>query len=91
MTAIVTEIDDWPDFDAPTKLASHYKITIALPCGLLHVASWNMPIVRTSDVMTGIERISYVDADWITDPDYGESIGWIDWSIVQAITWRRVE
>ena len=29
-----------------------------------------------------------VRADWINDCNYGDSIGWIDWNAVIAITWR---
>jgi hypothetical protein len=93
MGAIMTEID-WPDFDRPEEpieLATHYKVTIALPGGMLRVASWNLPLVRASDYPTGTTKITHVDADWIQDPDYGDTLGWIEWSSVQAITWRRVE
>jgi hypothetical protein len=87
MTAIVTEIEEI-DWDKPPELAPHYKITIALPGGLLHVASWNLPLVNHDTWLTGMDKITGVDADWILDSDYGEAIGWIDWSAVQAITWR---
>lgn len=88
MTMTETDEIDWEE---PPKLDPHYKITIALPGGLRHVASWDLPYVRHNDWLTGLDKIHSVDANWINDPDYGELIGWIDWSAVQAITWRRVE
>lgn len=35
---------------------------------------------------TGTTRT--VIAEWIDDPDLGDSIGWIDWDHVAAVTWR---
>jgi hypothetical protein len=31
---------------------------------------------------------AHVEADWIDDPDYGDTIGRIDWESVLAVTWR---
>ena len=30
-----------------------------------------------------------VVADWITHPGYGDTIGFIDWPSVAALTWRK--
>ena len=27
-------------------------------------------------------------AEWIRHPDYGDTVGWIDWTKLVAITWR---
>jgi hypothetical protein len=64
-------------------LKPHYKVRVALPGSLLHLASWNEPrCLKTSP---------FVEADWIDEPGYGDTLGRIDWSSVLAVTWRWSE
>jgi hypothetical protein len=92
MTAIMAteNAEEVWEFD---KLGSHYNVTITLPSGQLHVASWSLPRVQTYHAdLDGVDRISGVEAFWIDDPAYAdEMVGWVDWPAVQAITWRWVE
>lgn len=60
----------------------HWKVRVCIPGSVIHLASWNHPEV----IDTGTTRT--VIAEWIDDPDLGDSIGWIDWDHVAAVTWR---
>jgi hypothetical protein len=62
-------------------LTPHYKVRIVLPGVLLHVASWTEPCLPA-------DHRAPVVADWITDPAYGDTIGFIAWDHVIAVTWR---
>jgi hypothetical protein len=70
-----------PKQASESGLSPHYKVRVVLPGALLHVASWTEPEIRP-DVQTAVR------ADWIADPAYGDTIGFIDWTKVLAITWR---
>lgn len=59
-------------------LEPHYKVRVVLPGALLHLASKHAP-KKTPDGW---------HADWIDDHRYGDTIGFIDWNQVAAITWR---
>lgn len=64
-----------------TGLEPHFKVRIVLPGALLHLASRDEPRwVETALV-----------ADWIEDPDYGDSIVSMDWTKVVAVTTRWSE
>jgi hypothetical protein len=67
-------------------LKPHFKVRIVLPGALLHLASWDVPRITRGMLSSGIDNVS---ADWIDDPDYGDTRGYIDWPRVDAITWRR--
>jgi hypothetical protein len=62
-------------------LKPHYKVRVVLPAAILHVASWTEP--RCVNHQT-----RRYEAEWITDPLYGDSIGFINWHRVVAVTWR---
>ena len=61
-------------------LRPHFKVRVVLPNALLHLASWTEPVLRD---------VGEVAADWISDPEYGDTIGFIQWDKVVAVTWRR--
>jgi hypothetical protein len=70
-------------------LDPHYKVRIVLPGALLHLASKDEP--RVTDWQAPEEqqwRGNGWVADWIDDHRYGDTIGFIDWNQVMAITWR---
>jgi hypothetical protein len=60
-------------------LEPHWKVRVVLPNVPLHLAS------RTEPRIVG-DRV--VDADWIEGHEYGDTLGFIDWSAVVAVTWR---
>ena len=64
-------------------LASHYKVRVSLPGSLVHLASMSEPVIVT---LHG--RVADVTASWISDHEYGDTIGYIDWQAVIGITWR---
>ncbi len=64
-------------------LAPHWKVRVVLPGALLHLASRTEPVVQQ-----GAGEAGEVSADWICAPDYGDTIGHLDWTKVIAITWR---
>jgi hypothetical protein len=61
----------------------HYLVRVTISGALLHLASRTMPVVH---VLAG--RVTNVEADWLTDPEKGDTVGFIDWSAVVAVTWR---
>ncbi len=67
-------------------LEPHWKVRVVLPGAILHLAARTEPVVSSNPLDGG--ALSDVDADWITDPDYGDTLGFIDWTKVAAITWR---
>jgi hypothetical protein len=74
----------------------HYKVRVVLPGVVLHLASWTKPkLIREALTGPGFIQlyggIDDVEADWIDDPQYGDTIGWIDWPKVRGITWRWSE
>jgi hypothetical protein len=62
-------------------LASHYKVRVVLPGIGLWLASWDEP--HRDPTYPEVWA-----AEWISDFDYGDSIGFIDWRHVIAVTWR---
>jgi hypothetical protein len=67
-------------------LKPHYKVRVVLPGAILHLASWKPPR-RDRD----FDYRWQAGTDWIDDPLYGDTIGFIDWPSVVAITWRWSE
>jgi hypothetical protein len=65
-------------------LKPHYKIRLALNGALIHLASWKEPKVFTDQH----DKIALVEADWISDPRYGDTLGHVVWEQVAAVTWR---
>jgi hypothetical protein len=60
-------------------LEPHYKVRVVFPGGaILHLAARNEP-TQTPDGW---------HADWIDDHRYGDTIGFIEWRHVSAVTWR---
>jgi hypothetical protein len=69
-------------------LESHYKVRIVMHGAILHAASWSKPKV----ILDSDEHVRIVRADWVdNDPAYGDTIGYIDWPEVRAVTWRYSE
>lgn len=64
-------------------LAPHWKVRVVVPGALLHLASKTEPRVVQHGGVVGD-----VVAEWICAPDYGDTIGYIDWTKAAAITWR---
>jgi hypothetical protein len=53
-------------------LKPHFKVRVVLPCVILHLASWTRPRVIDVDE-------NRWQGDWVDDPLYGDTIGYIDW------------
>lgn len=68
-----------------TKADHYYKVRVVLPGALIHLASTTEPEVKLERFT---ERISNVTADWLQTPECGDTVGYIDWPEVTAITWR---
>lgn len=51
--------------------------------GMLHVLSKSVPVCFYTD-----GKLSDVGMVVIDDTEHGDSIGYIDWSAVAAVTWR---
>lgn len=66
----------------------HYRVRVVLPNALLFFASRTEPKVRMS---AHPNVIAEVVAEWIEHPDYGDSIGYVQWGQVSAVTWRYSE
>lgn len=66
------------------NLCGHWKVRIYIKgCGLLHVLSKTEPIVKTA-----AHGVDSVDIEYITDTEHGDTVGYIDWREVGAVTWR---
>ena len=63
------------------SIEPHYKVRVVLPGVILHLASKREP-EQTADGW---------GADWIDDHRYGDTLGFIDWGQLVAITWRWSE
>jgi hypothetical protein len=71
-------------------LDSHFKVRIVFRGGaIVHLASKSEPVVRME--LDHRVLVRAVDADWIEDARYGDTIGHVDWSEVAAVTWRYSE
>jgi hypothetical protein len=64
----------------------HFKVRVVLPNALLHLASASEPSLNYG----AEDRIDDVTADWLDDPDLGDSLGFIHWPSITGITWRYV-
>lgn len=71
-----------------TGLKPHFKVRVVIPGALLHLASWTEPKILGSEAT---DVIDWIDASWISDPAYGDTLGFIDWSLVKAVTYRWSE
>jgi hypothetical protein len=59
-------------------LKPHYKVRVVLPGAILHLASKDKPEKHPDGWR----------ATWIDDYRYGDTVGFIDWHQVTAVTWR---
>jgi len=67
-----------------TNLPPHWKVRICLRhAAILHVLCETEPIVREEN---GV--IQNVEIEYITGTEHGDTIGFIDWREVGAISWR---
>jgi len=64
-------------------LEPHWKLRVVLPGALLHLASSTEPEIYPDS--GGLESMV---ADWIDDHAYGDTLGYLDWTQVIAVTWR---
>ena len=64
-------------------LAPHWKVRVVLPGAILHLCSRTEPRMRIS-----AGRFAHVAMDLVTDTEHGDTMGFIDWSAVVAVTWR---
>jgi hypothetical protein len=67
-----------------TNLPPYWKVRIWIKgSGTLHVLSRTEPIVESEN-----EAIRSVKLDYISGTEHGDTVGFIDWREVGAITWR---
>jgi hypothetical protein len=60
-----------------------YRVRVVLPGALFNLASRTPPVVHQK-----AGRVTKVVAEWLTDPEQGDTVGFIDWTAVVAVTWR---
>jgi hypothetical protein len=75
-------------------LKPHYKVRVVVSGSILHLACWTEPkVIRDNAHMPFFEvgKIATVEADWIKDGEYGDTLGYIDWEAVSAVSWRWCE
>jgi hypothetical protein len=65
-------------------LEPHYKVRVVLPGAILHLASKDEP----AEIPAIWGQDGHWHADWMDDHRYGDTVGFIDWNQVTAITWR---
>lgn len=66
-------------------LPPFWKVRIHLGGGIIHVASLTEPRL-TIDPFT--EKPDGIEWQLIEGTEHGDSVGYIDWSQVAAVTWR---
>ncbi len=65
-----------------------WRVRVAMRgAGLLHLLSRIEPRVTYSDVNGGVSR---VEIDIINDTPFGDTLGFIDWREVGAVSWRML-
>lgn len=64
----------------------YWKVRLAIAGGLIHVASRTQP-----KVVLDHGRLVQVEMDLLEGPQYGDTIGYIDWTAVKAVTWRQTK
>lgn len=69
---------------AEAGIGRHCKVRVVVDGALLHLASRTEPKIKE----TVVGKFVRVDADWISSHEYGDTVGYIDWSAVTAVTWR---
>ena len=67
-------------------LEPHFLVRVVLPGFGLHLASHDEPRWVSDD-----DDGRRLEADWIDDPAYGDTIVSIEWSAVIAVTYRWSE
>jgi hypothetical protein len=65
----------------------YFAVRVVLPGALLHFAARTEPTIEQT-FLSGRLRIDQVHAEWIDDPNIGDTIAYIDWHAVTAISWR---
>lgn len=60
-----------------------WKVRVSLPGALIHLASRTEPTAKTEG-----GRLIDVVAEWLDDPEQGDTLGFIDWTQANALTWR---
>lgn len=61
-----------------------WRVRVAVTGGMFYLASAIEPTVRIGPD----GRIMDIDAVWLKNPDEGDTLGFVDWSAVSAVTWR---
>lgn len=67
-------------------LPAFWKIRLTIPGSLIHLASRTEPVLRFEN-----GRPVGMDANLIEGTDQGDTVGFIDWAAVAAVTWRIAE
>ena len=58
----------------------HYKVRVVISgAAVLHLASATEPLC---------DEQGQWHAEWLADSEKGDTVGFIDWSAVSAVTWR---
>lgn len=69
---------------AKTPKPEGWKVRVQFPGGAVHVLSRTAPMVRRVGT-----QVLDVDWDLVTDTEHGDTVGYIRWSEVIGISWRR--
>jgi hypothetical protein len=74
-----------PKTSANSNIPEGFKVRIFLPGAVIHVLTASEPqIIRDEQ-----DRIISAHLDIIPNTEHGDSIGFIDWSAVIAVSWRQ--
>lgn len=68
-------------------LQPHYKVRVVLSGAIVHLATATEP----DPVLDADGSLLTVRLDEIDDPAYGDTLGYIDWRAVSAVSWRWSE
>jgi hypothetical protein len=73
-----------PKTEIESGIGPHWKVRVVFQGALLHLVSRTEPVVRT----TG-GKVTDVAMSPIEGTEHGDTLGFVDWSAVVAVTWRR--
>lgn len=73
-----------PKTSANSNIPEGFKVRVILPGAIIHLLTAAEPAIQTSN-----GKITSASLDIIPNTEHGDSIGFIDWSAVSAVSWRK--
>lgn len=75
-----------PKSTSNSDIPPGFKVRIIIHGAIIHSLAASEPVIESSD-----GKITHASLDIIPGTDHGDSIGFIRWEDVSAITWRKTQ